>query len=494
MRLSRIHLKCLIFSAALIVPFGRAKADLLVTDNTNHSVLRYSNAGVALGTFIPPGSGGQLFCTPVFGLDGNLYLADQQGGILRYNGSTGAFIDKFVPAGSGGLIDACGLTLGPDANLYVSDFLANVVRRYNGTTGASMGVFTTGYSLAAPVTPVFGPDGNLYVADEVNIVKFNGTTGAFISVFVAAGSGGLSGPTIVAFGPDGNLWIDSAHSGITRYDPHTGAFLNQFVPDFGIRSDGGLAFGPDGNVYVAYFNAGNPIDFVNEYNGQTGALIGTVVPAGAAGVIGGIAFTPTKTQATAVVPSHGGNAGTVTVQVIGGNFQPGAQLKLTGNGPDIVGSRAPTASTSVIATAFDLRGAAVGIWNVVVVNPNNTTVVLPGAFTVDQGGGSQIWTQIVGKNLIRFGREQGFFITYGNRGNIDALGVQLVLTFPTTLASSLGFGNEVGLVSTGSFGSDTVVIVDLGKVSASSTSSLPVFLTTGTSQAPFNIQATIRGH
>src|SRR6267142_1262250 len=138
MGLNRIRGKYLFLLIAFAMPFSSAKADLLVTDQTKHSVLRFSNAGVPLGTFI----------------------------------------DKFVPAGSGGLQGTGAYIFGPDGNLYVSDFIAHVVRRYNGMTGASMGVFTSGYSFAAPGGLAFGPDGNFYVAD-VSIVKFDGTTGAF---------------------------------------------------------------------------------------------------------------------------------------------------------------------------------------------------------------------------------------------------------------------------------------------------------------------------
>ncbi|MBN4003691.1 hypothetical protein [Nostoc sp. LPT] len=39
-----------------------------------------------------------------FGSDGNLYVGSiLTNNVLRYNGKTGAFIDVFVPAGSGGL-------------------------------------------------------------------------------------------------------------------------------------------------------------------------------------------------------------------------------------------------------------------------------------------------------------------------------------------------------------------------------------------------------
>ena len=38
--------------------------------------------------------------------------------VLRYDSATGAFIDEFVPNGSGGLIRPIGLAVGPDQNLY----------------------------------------------------------------------------------------------------------------------------------------------------------------------------------------------------------------------------------------------------------------------------------------------------------------------------------------------------------------------------------------
>src|SRR5262245_55197758 len=67
--------------------------------------------------------------------------------ILRYNGTTGAFISAFVPSGSGGLNAPRGMTFGPDGNLYVlnSDPTDNFnILRYDGTTGDFMDVFVSG--------------------------------------------------------------------------------------------------------------------------------------------------------------------------------------------------------------------------------------------------------------------------------------------------------------------------------------------------------------
>jgi DNA-binding beta-propeller fold protein YncE len=82
---------------------------------------------------------------------------------LRYNGQTGAFLDTFVPAGTGGLDHPSGLAFGSDGHLYVSST----------TTGS--------------------------------ILRYDGGTGAFVDAFVPMGSGRLRSANGLAFGPDGNL-------------------------------------------------------------------------------------------------------------------------------------------------------------------------------------------------------------------------------------------------------------------------------------------------
>ena len=42
---------------------------------------------------------------------------------------------------------------------------------------------------------------------------------------------GLSGPTDIVFGPDGFIYVTGYYnSGVKRYHPATGAFVNDFVP------------------------------------------------------------------------------------------------------------------------------------------------------------------------------------------------------------------------------------------------------------------------
>ncbi len=78
------------------------------------------------------------------------FESDVSGNSIRRFDQSGAFIDVFVSAGAGGLDDPTGVTFGPDGNLYVSGIVNNAVLRYNGTTGAFIDVFTSGFGLLAP--------------------------------------------------------------------------------------------------------------------------------------------------------------------------------------------------------------------------------------------------------------------------------------------------------------------------------------------------------
>jgi outer membrane protein assembly factor BamB len=195
--------------------------------------------------------------------------------VLRYNESTGAFVDQFDPHNLANLKNPTAGVFGSDGNLYVSSgiFQNNnqKVVQYNGTTGAFQSVFAS-QNITSPRSELFGPDGNLYVADgnsaasgdPASVERFDGKTGAFLNYFVApSNNGGLEHPTNMVFGPDGtndgklDLYVAAAHQGaIYRYDGTTGAFKGVFVSatSGGLDAPLGMVFGPDGNLYVASGN------------------------------------------------------------------------------------------------------------------------------------------------------------------------------------------------------------------------------------------------
>jgi len=57
---------------------------------------------------------------------------------------------------------------------------------------------------------------------------------------------------------------------VLQYDGSTGAFLGTFASEGGLNTPEGLAFGPDGNLYVSSFNSSQVLRF----DGRTGALLG----------------------------------------------------------------------------------------------------------------------------------------------------------------------------------------------------------------------------
>ena len=186
--------------------------------------------------------------------------------VLRYNVSSGAFVDAFVSAGSGGIDGPHGLTFGPDANgdnvpeLYVSGRNSFNVVRYDGATGAPLpGTYVTTNSggLAWPEGLTFDSNGShLYVTSTGTnqVLKYNAQTGAYVGV---GASTGLSAPKGVKFGADSLMYITSGgNNRILRYTA-SGAYVDDYVPagSGGMTNPSRLTFGPDGDLYVTQYNS-----------------------------------------------------------------------------------------------------------------------------------------------------------------------------------------------------------------------------------------------
>jgi WD40 repeat protein len=192
--------------------------------------------------------------------------------VLQYDAGTGAFIDAFVSAGSGGLSDPRGLALGPAGDLFVSSFATNSVLEYNGTTGTFERVFVTPGSggLSGPFDLSFGSNGNLFVDSSVSdqVLQYDGSTGAFINSFATGAVPALNTPRGMVFG-SGNLFVSGEGDRIWRFDASTGTFQSSTFGD----NPRGLAIGPDGNLYASFRVA----NLVERYSGSTGAPIGEFV-------------------------------------------------------------------------------------------------------------------------------------------------------------------------------------------------------------------------
>src|SRR6266404_4837313 len=169
------------------------------------------STGDFVGVFVPSGSGGLSYANDLhFGPDGNLYVDNSSGAgkdhgkILRYDATTGDPLPSagkdganFITPNDGGLVWANGFAFGPDGMLYVAnDFTPNGpsnILRFDGTTGNFVDVFVSG-GLGFVDGILWGPDGNLYVTSNTSTqasVNRYDPSGNLIGVFVAPNAGGL---------------------------------------------------------------------------------------------------------------------------------------------------------------------------------------------------------------------------------------------------------------------------------------------------------------
>ena len=151
---------------------------------------------------------------------------------------------------------------------------------------------------------------------------------------------------------------------------------------------------------------------------------------------------------SSLTPTSGGNAGTATLSIQGGGFHNGAAINLVG-GTTIAGT-APTvgAEGRTISATFDLTGAPVGSYALVVVNPDGTTATLPSAFTVEQGGDPNLRICLTGL-AVSHGRTNSVVnVIVSNTGSVDSPGgVVLQDVIPGFSLTSVSPSGAAGLTT-----------------------------------------------
>jgi streptogramin lyase len=359
------------------------------------SAIEGATAPKFLDRFVPAGSGG--LSRPrslIFGPDANgdgvpdLYIADRNlSAILRYDGVTGAYIDTFVGSGSGGLNQPGDLVFGSDGDLYVSSQAGNQILRYN-STGAFIDVIATG--LSTPIGITFGPDGALYIANfgADDVLRYNNSV---LSTFVSAGSGGLTEPGDVKFGQDGNLYVQNNGSGVLRYNGQTGDFINAFagpVPGQGL----GLweDFGTDGYLYTTSRTtptSGNVS--LNRFNATTGAYVDTLS-------IGRDSWNFMVGPNNIIY--YSGNGGANYIERYGHSSLAAFSVSLDSASTSPVTVNYATADGTAIASdnvfKYTLSGTSKGSWTI---DPANSS---PTGITINPNNVSDIWIVDSGTKLI----------------------------------------------------------------------------------------------
>ena len=223
------------------IKFG-PDGNLYVSSAGSDNVLRYNGeSGAFMDVFAT--FPGMTFPAELNFRGGMLYVSDFafSGRVSRFDAATGALVDHFVTNAA----SPDGQAWDANGNLYVSNFNTNSIRRYNGSTGAYINDFVPagGGGLSGPLDNLFLPNGDLLVSSFRNgSVKQYGADGTFKGTVIGGLSGGAQGLEI---GPDGLLYVGDYGNGIIRrYDPDTFAFIDVFATTNGQSTTNNFTFTP----------------------------------------------------------------------------------------------------------------------------------------------------------------------------------------------------------------------------------------------------------
>lgn len=403
-----------------------AVGDLYVTLSYSHKVVQFDGqTGALVGDFVTPGSGGlDRAWGLTWGPNGNLFVVSEgygeNAGIIEYDGTTGAFVRWVVGPGdvntweTGWLSRPSHAVFGADGNLYVAGQWNSAIHEYDGLTGDWLGTFAIGGlpsgGLRIPQDLEFGPNGNLFVisgyeaenpsGEGRGIFEYHHATGRLVRVIVGDDNPDIHMPigASLLFRPNGNLLLtstdldlvtgDTYRNEVLEFDGQTGELLGALVPDgSGLDRGTGMTYGPNGNLFVASANALE----ILEFDGQTGALVGTFASSGVSPYPMDLAFKPAPLDsmpAPAVTGISVSEADAcdalIGVTVSGTNLDTSKTIvKLAASGEsDIVGVVTGGAAEA-LQVDFDLgAGIAGGTRDVVVVNPDGQMDVLASAVEV----------------------------------------------------------------------------------------------------------------
>ena len=226
-------------------------------------------------------------------------FSDSVSTVQRFDAKTGASLNPYVTANSGGLHLPHGVIFNTLGKLLVVNQNVNLpingeVLRYRGDTGAFLDALIPDAQLA-PDGIILHDDTTVFVADvgdfnfdtgvEVpgHLSQYDAKTGQLLRNLIPTGLPEEFHPRGLVVGPDGLLYVsvrklpalDGGH--ILRFNPESGVYLGRFIDSTAtndLNRPDGLTFGPDRRLYVTSFRL-NALDNdkILIFNGTTGAYI-----------------------------------------------------------------------------------------------------------------------------------------------------------------------------------------------------------------------------
>lgn len=226
-------------------------------------------------TALAPGCGGAVTESPA--APGTLFVADYgANAILRYDAADGAFLGVFA-AGAAQRVDRpANLRLGPEGQLYAAGFGRGDIVRYDVRSGAMRDVFYRDTTLLEePVDLLFHGDDLVVLGNDTRNAVVIAPDGEVMQAF---GSPTMRAAQDFLIDADGALLVATeSHpelgSAIQVWDLAAGALVRHFGGRDDLAVASGLALGPDGLLYVADLER----DRVVRFDPRTGAPLGAFV-------------------------------------------------------------------------------------------------------------------------------------------------------------------------------------------------------------------------
>jgi DNA-binding beta-propeller fold protein YncE len=163
--------------------------------------------GAQIGVVLPSSSGllgadnGMMVS-----LTGLLYVPGyDSSSVALINPQTGSTQANFIAPGSAGLFNTRGI-VDEGATILVGGEGSGAIYRFNSATGAWVQTLVTG--LNHPTGLAIGPDGSLLVLAGNQVRRYNRSTGASLGVLASGAAGAISGGTFLALVPNPALVYD----------------------------------------------------------------------------------------------------------------------------------------------------------------------------------------------------------------------------------------------------------------------------------------------
>jgi hypothetical protein len=143
--------------------------------------------------------------------------------------------------------------------------------------------------------------------------------------------------------------------------------------------------------------------------------------------IDGIDFNP---EVIHYSPKLKGNKGDMSVRIQGKAFANGTQFYLQSGETTYNPESIENIKARELYGTLSAADLPVGMYDLVVVVPDDTTIVIQNAIEIELFTEYDLWAQLIGPEMIVYNRPTTFSLVYGNNSNVDAVGVPIYIVTP----------------------------------------------------------------